>query len=178
MEFCTVTLKQLDDNTAEIRTVVNTDVLLTLMRKKKPLEQFYTNLGEEIYRQLNAEFGNCEPELFTESLGDEQHRTHRGVTPHGNRFVSVLSVVKVNPQGWGLTNDLTDSIIQMIQGAMSEDIPVFPHTATTLCAEGVLFNVVLTDEKRMENLSLDEIVQIATKALEKEIRKEAWKARV
>jgi len=160
--------------------VVNTDVLLSLFRKKrvKEVELFYDNLGQEIARQINEVFGNCEPEFFVESLGDQQHRTHRGTTVHGQTFVSVQSVVKVLPEGGGLTYDLSTAIVDHIKVAMREGTPVFPHTATSLCAEGVLFNVLLTDEKRMEGLSLDEIVRIATTALEKEVRREAWKARV
>jgi len=55
MEFVSLTLKQLDQDTAEIRTVVNTDVLLSLFIKKrvKEVEVVYDNLGQEIARQIN-----------------------------------------------------------------------------------------------------------------------------
>ena len=123
MEFCSVVLRQIDEHTAEIRTVVNTDVLKVMFRKKQSTMEFYANLKAEMIRQLEIEFNVDEYDVFNESMGDLQQRTHKGVNNQGHSFVSVLSVVKINPQGGGLTQDLSDAIIGIMQDALAEETP-------------------------------------------------------
>jgi hypothetical protein len=123
MEFCSVVLRQIDENTAEIRTVVNTDVLMVLFRKKQSTTEFYTKLKAEMIFQLGIEFGIDFDDPFSESMGELQQRTHKGYTEHGHSFVSVLSIVKIKSEGGGLTEDLSGAIISIIQEALSEETP-------------------------------------------------------
>ena len=181
MEFCSIVLKQLDDEKAEIRTVVNTDVLLTLFRKKraKEVETFYHNLETEIQTILETDelFGNGESGMLLESLGDQAHRTHRGLNNQGHNFISVLSVVTVLPTGGGLTNELACAIVQLIRGAMMEDAPFAIETATKV-SENEAMLYLNFKQNLAEKVSLEELVKIAKDAVELEVRKENWKARV
>lgn len=136
MEFCSVVLRQLDVTTAEIRTVINTDVLLVLFRKKLSTTEFYAELKKDIIRQLEIEFHVDDYDVFSESMGDLQQRTHRGITNQGHSFVSVLSVVKVHPSGGGLTQNLSDAIISIMQEAMTEAVsPPMSREETILTLE-------------------------------------------
>ena len=163
MEFCSVVLRQLDDHTAEIRTVINTDVLMVLFRKKQSTTEFYDNLKLEIIRQLGIEFGIDFDDPFSESVSDIQQRTHKGITNQGHSFVSVLSIVKVGSQGGGLTEDLSSAIINIIKEAVREEAPPL------LTREEVIDVLTSIRENSTVHSSSDVVLNLYDRAIQRAI---------
>lgn len=174
MEFCSVTLKQLDEGTAEIKVVVNTEVLLTLLRKKRHPEivEWFSNLQMEIYAGLNRAFGEG-----PESMAGVAIRTHVGLTTNQLPFVSALAIVDVAPEGGGLTARLGNVILQHIMEAVQEKKPLEGLTGTSVDRKHVSIRVEF-DTDALDGADMDTVLTVAKESIEREVRKGYWKLRV
>lgn len=140
MDFCNVSVHQIDDKTAEIRTVINTDTLLVMVKKKMDVADFYSNLEKELRKGLDREFDMGTQDEYCESLENALHRAHKGYTNQFHSFVSVLTIATIKSDGGGLTKDLTEGIIRTMQDALKEEPPKMDR-------EEVIAGLVLLSEK-------------------------------
>ena len=176
MEFCTLALKQLDEETADIKVAVNIEVLETLLRKNRTgtVEAWYDALSAVIYTRLEEEFGEG-----PESLAGAAVRALRGHNTAGIPFVSVVAMVHVSPEGGDLTETLSGIILQHIKEAMEEKPKLTGLTGTSFDKEKVAFRVEFDRAAlSLDPSFLDDFIAVAKQELEEEIRKEYWKMKL
>jgi hypothetical protein len=174
MEFCDVSLRQMDEGAAEIKVVVNTEVLLTLLRKKRHTEigEWFNRLEMAILEGLNREFGEGD-----ESMGDVSIRTHVGLTTNLLPFASALAIVEVKPEGGGLTSRLGNTILRHLMEAVQDSKPLVGVTATSITKDTVTLKVEF-DVETLREANIETLMQAAKDALENEIQKGYWNIRL